>query len=126
MCAESQITERPSGSRRPAGGSPARGIVGLPGSHWSSRARVIVRLKPPGKSSEQPRCECAGRKVREARRRRAPARNPDHKGPGGADGCRARQRNRAGRFGYTEVFGEAGVVDILKTRLQRRPVHALS
>lgn len=30
-----------------------------------------------------------------------------------------------GRFGYTEVFGEAGVVNILKMRLRRRPVHAL-
>jgi len=31
-----------------------------------------------------------------------------------------------GRFGYTEVFGDLGVVDILKTRLRRRSVHALS
>jgi hypothetical protein len=31
-----------------------------------------------------------------------------------------------GRFGYAEVFGEAGVVDLVKTRLQRRSVHAHS
>ncbi len=31
-----------------------------------------------------------------------------------------------GRFGYTEVFGDLGVVDILKMRLRRRSVHALS
>jgi hypothetical protein len=46
---------------------PVRGIVGSPGSHWSSRARAIVRLKPPGKSSVQPRCKYAGRKAVEPR-----------------------------------------------------------
>lgn len=42
--------------------------------------------------------------------------------------CRRHKLRVAGtnRFGYAEVFGEAGVVDIHKTRLQRRPVHASS
>lgn len=42
--------------------------------------------------------------------------------------CRRHKLRVAGtnRFGYAEVFGEVGVVDIHKTRLQRRPVHASS
>jgi hypothetical protein len=30
------------------------------------------------------------------------------------------------RFGYAEVYGEAGVIDIHQTRRVRRPAHALS
>ncbi len=42
--------------------------------------------------------------------------------------CRRHKLRVSGteRFGYAEVFGEVGVVDPHKTRLQRRPVHALS
>jgi RNA-directed DNA polymerase len=32
----------------------------------------------------------------------------------------------SGRFGYAEIHGEMGVLDIHQTRLRRRPVHALS
>ena len=31
-----------------------------------------------------------------------------------------------GRFGYAEVYGEVGVVDLHQRRLRRRPAHALS
>jgi RNA-directed DNA polymerase len=42
--------------------------------------------------------------------------------------CRRHKLRVSGtaRFGYTEVFGGLGVVDILKMRLRRKPVHALS
>lgn len=42
--------------------------------------------------------------------------------------CRRHKLRVSGtsRFGYTEVHGERGVVDIRQTRLQRRPAHALS
>jgi RNA-directed DNA polymerase len=42
--------------------------------------------------------------------------------------CRRHKLRVSGtsRFGYTEVHGERGVVDIPQTRLQRRPAHALS
>jgi hypothetical protein len=42
--------------------------------------------------------------------------------------CRRHKLRVSGtnRFGYAEVFGDVGVVDIHKTRLQRRPVHASS
>jgi hypothetical protein len=30
------------------------------------------------------------------------------------------------RFGYAEVYGKAGVVDLQQVRLRRRPLHALS
>jgi hypothetical protein len=30
------------------------------------------------------------------------------------------------RFGYVEVYGEAGVVNLHQARLRRRPAHALS
>ena len=34
--------------------------------------------------------------------------------------------NGTNRFGYSEVYGEVGVIDIHQKRLHRRPVHALS
>ena len=42
--------------------------------------------------------------------------------------CRRHKLRVSGtsRFGYVEVHGEVGVVDIQQTRLRRRPVHALS
>jgi RNA-directed DNA polymerase len=42
--------------------------------------------------------------------------------------CRRHKMRVSGtsRFGYAEVYGEVGVVDIQQTRLRGRPVHALS
>jgi RNA-directed DNA polymerase len=42
--------------------------------------------------------------------------------------CRRHKLRVSGtsRFGYAEVFGKAGVIDIHRRRLQRSPVHALS
>jgi hypothetical protein len=41
--------------------------------------------------------------------------------------CRRHKLRVSGtsRFGYAEVFGKAGVIDIHRRRLQRSPVHAL-